>query len=67
MFVSYRNKVLCGEVKSLKAQIATLLDKGKHDDELLQALMVSHFEIISWSIVKNLDFRPECRIYLQKL
>lgn len=35
-----RNKNLSTEVKSLKAQISTLLDKGKHDDELVDALLV---------------------------
>ncbi|XP_074397097.1 coiled-coil domain-containing protein 13 isoform X1 [Zonotrichia albicollis] len=34
-----RNQVLCGEVKMLKGQIGTLLEKGKHDDELIDALL----------------------------
>ncbi|KFP80611.1 Coiled-coil domain-containing protein 13, partial [Acanthisitta chloris] len=34
-----RNKVLHGEVKSLKGQIVTLLEKGNHDDELIDALL----------------------------
>ncbi|XP_052664163.1 coiled-coil domain-containing protein 13 isoform X4 [Harpia harpyja] len=34
-----RNKVLCSEVKTLKEQIITLLEKGKHDDELIDALL----------------------------
>ncbi|XP_015475209.1 coiled-coil domain-containing protein 13 isoform X3 [Parus major] len=34
-----RNQVLCGEVKILNGQIGTLLEKGKHDDELLDALL----------------------------
>ncbi|XP_054673449.1 coiled-coil domain-containing protein 13 isoform X3 [Grus americana] len=34
-----RNKVLCSEVKTLKGQIVTLLEKGKHDDELIDALL----------------------------
>ncbi|XP_029866220.1 coiled-coil domain-containing protein 13 isoform X4 [Aquila chrysaetos chrysaetos] len=34
-----RNKVLCSEVKTLKEQIVTLLEKGKHDDELIDALL----------------------------
>ncbi|XP_071590656.1 coiled-coil domain-containing protein 13 isoform X1 [Heliangelus exortis] len=34
-----RNKVLSNEVKALKGQIVTLLEKGKHDDELIDALM----------------------------
>ena len=36
-----RNKVLSNEVKSVKQQLATLLDKGKHDNELIEALLVS--------------------------
>lgn len=36
-----RNKVLSTEVKALKSQISTLLDKGKHDDELVNALLVT--------------------------
>ncbi|KAK7944484.1 hypothetical protein WMY93_000212 [Mugilogobius chulae] len=34
-----RNKSLSSEVKNLKSQISTLLDKGKHDDELVAALL----------------------------
>ncbi|XP_028833785.1 coiled-coil domain-containing protein 13 isoform X2 [Denticeps clupeoides] len=34
-----RNRVLSVEVKSLKSQISTLLEKGKHDDELVDALL----------------------------
>ncbi|XP_042657832.1 coiled-coil domain-containing protein 13 isoform X3 [Tyto alba] len=34
-----RNKILCSEVKTLKEQIITLLEKGKHDDELIDALL----------------------------
>ena len=36
-----RNKVLTTEVKALKQQMATVLEKGRHDDELIAALMVS--------------------------
>lgn len=35
-----RNKVLASELKGLKAQVQTLLEKGAHDDELIAALMV---------------------------
>lgn len=35
-----RNKSLTSELKSLKSQISTLLEKGKHDDELVDALLV---------------------------
>ncbi|XP_038078878.1 coiled-coil domain-containing protein 13-like isoform X2 [Patiria miniata] len=34
-----RNKVLANEVKSVKQQLNTLLDKGKHDNELIEALL----------------------------
>ena len=37
-----RNKALTTEVKSLKTQISTLLDKGKHDNELVDALLVRY-------------------------
>lgn len=38
-----RNKVLSNELKSAKAQIKTLMEKGSHDDELIAALMVTIF------------------------
>ncbi|XP_048474402.1 coiled-coil domain-containing protein 13 isoform X5 [Rhincodon typus] len=34
-----RNKVLSSELKILKSQVVTLLEKGKHDDELVGALL----------------------------
>ncbi|KAJ7380185.1 Coiled-coil domain-containing protein 13 [Desmophyllum pertusum] len=34
-----RNRVLASELKGLKAQVQTLLEKGAHDDELIAALM----------------------------
>ncbi|CAO2633120.1 Coiled-coil domain-containing protein 13 [Lemmus lemmus] len=34
-----RNKVLSSEVKTLKTQMVTLVEKGRHDDELIDALM----------------------------
>ncbi|KAM4705197.1 coiled-coil domain-containing protein 13 [Rhinophrynus dorsalis] len=34
-----RNKVLSNDLKTLKVQITTLIDKGKHDDELIDALL----------------------------
>ncbi|XP_077966837.1 coiled-coil domain-containing protein 13-like isoform X1 [Styela clava] len=37
-----RNKVLVNEVKSLKAQISVLTDKGTHDNELIMTLMKQH-------------------------
>ena len=35
-----RNKVLASDLKGLKAQVQTLLEKGAHDGELIAALMV---------------------------
>nr|XP_043898709.1 coiled-coil domain-containing protein 13 isoform X2 [Solea senegalensis] len=37
--VKARNKSLSAELKTLKFQISTLLEKGKHDDELVDALL----------------------------
>ncbi|XP_007517415.1 coiled-coil domain-containing protein 13 isoform X2 [Erinaceus europaeus] len=37
--VKSRNKVLSSEVKTLKSQMGTLAEKGRHDDELIDALM----------------------------
>ncbi|CAJ1072475.1 coiled-coil domain-containing protein 13 isoform X5 [Xyrichtys novacula] len=34
-----RNKILSAEIKTLKVQISTLFEKGKHDDELVAALL----------------------------
>lgn len=39
-----RNKVLSSEVKTLRSQMVTLVEKGKHDDELIDALMVCKAE-----------------------
>ncbi|XP_008568063.1 PREDICTED: coiled-coil domain-containing protein 13 [Galeopterus variegatus] len=33
-----RNKVLSSEVKTLRSQMVTLVEKGRHDDELIDAL-----------------------------
>lgn len=38
--VKSRNKVLSSEVKTLRSQMGTLVEKGRHDDELIDALMV---------------------------
>lgn len=38
--VRSRNKVLSSEVKTLRSQVGTLVEKGRHDDELIDALMV---------------------------
>nr|DBA25316.1 TPA: hypothetical protein GDO54_012861 [Pyxicephalus adspersus] len=35
-----RNKSLSNDLKTLKMQMTTLLEKGKHDDELIDALLV---------------------------
>ncbi|XP_008066750.2 coiled-coil domain-containing protein 13 [Carlito syrichta] len=37
--VRSRNRVLSSEVKTLKSQMGTLVEKGRHDDELIDALM----------------------------
>ncbi|XP_026352607.2 coiled-coil domain-containing protein 13 [Ursus arctos] len=37
--VKSRNKVLSSEVKTLRNQMGTLVEKGRHDDELIDALM----------------------------
>ncbi|XP_054450468.1 coiled-coil domain-containing protein 13 [Pteronotus mesoamericanus] len=37
--VRSRNKVLASEVKTLRSQMGTLAEKGRHDDELIDALM----------------------------
>ncbi|XP_023440635.2 coiled-coil domain-containing protein 13 isoform X3 [Dasypus novemcinctus] len=34
-----RNKVLASEVKTLRSQMGTLAEKGRHDDELIDALV----------------------------
>lgn len=38
--VRSRNKVLSSEVKTFRSQMGTLVEKGRHDDELIDALMV---------------------------
>ncbi|XP_009480428.2 coiled-coil domain-containing protein 13 [Pelecanus crispus] len=52
-----RNKVLCSEVKTLKGQIATLLEKGKHDDELIDALLSQQKQM--QEILKQLSQQDE--------
>ncbi|KAG8521607.1 Coiled-coil domain-containing protein 13, partial [Galemys pyrenaicus] len=37
--VKSRNKVLASDVKTLRSQMGTLVEKGRHDDELIDALM----------------------------
>uniref|UniRef100_A0A8C0GTC2 Coiled-coil domain containing 13 n=1 Tax=Chelonoidis abingdonii TaxID=106734 RepID=A0A8C0GTC2_CHEAB len=49
-----RNKVLSNEVKALKGQILTLLEKGKHDNELIDALLKQMHEIL-----KHLSMQDE--------
>ncbi|XP_034090301.1 coiled-coil domain-containing protein 13 isoform X3 [Gymnodraco acuticeps] len=39
-----RNKSLCTEIKCLKVQISTLLEKEKHDNELVDALLQSQMQ-----------------------
>ncbi|KFP14376.1 Coiled-coil domain-containing protein 13, partial [Egretta garzetta] len=52
-----RNKVLCCEVKTLKGQIVTLLEKGKHDDELIDALLSQQKQM--QEILKHLSQQDE--------
>ncbi|XP_031463758.1 coiled-coil domain-containing protein 13 isoform X2 [Phasianus colchicus] len=52
-----RNKVLCSEVKTLKGQIITLLEKGKHDDELIDALLSQQKQM--QEILKHLSQQDE--------
>nr|XP_006120677.1 coiled-coil domain-containing protein 13 isoform X4 [Pelodiscus sinensis] len=52
-----RNKVLSNEVKTLKGQILTLLEKGKHDDELVDALLNQQKEM--HEILKHLSLQDE--------
>lgn len=49
--VKSRNKVLSSEVKTLRSQMGTLAEKGRHDDELIDALMV-------WPGPSNLSPHP---------
>ncbi|KAM7174451.1 coiled-coil domain-containing protein 13 isoform 2-T2 [Macrochelys suwanniensis] len=52
-----RNKVLSNEVKALKGQISTLLEKGKHDDELVDALLNEQKQM--HEILKHLSLQEE--------
>ncbi|XP_039383276.1 coiled-coil domain-containing protein 13 isoform X3 [Mauremys reevesii] len=52
-----RNKVLSNEVKALKGQILTLLEKGKHDDELIDALLNEQKQM--HEILKHLSVQDE--------
>uniref|UniRef100_A0A8C0EFV0 Coiled-coil domain-containing protein 13 n=1 Tax=Bubo bubo TaxID=30461 RepID=A0A8C0EFV0_BUBBB len=52
-----RNKILCNEVKILKEQIITLLEKGKHDDELIDALLIQQKQM--QEILKHLSQKDE--------
>ncbi|XP_062459975.1 coiled-coil domain-containing protein 13 isoform X2 [Pezoporus occidentalis] len=52
-----RNKVLCSEVKTLKGQIVILLEKGKHDNELIDALLAQQKQM--QEILKHLSHQDE--------
>ncbi|XP_071416291.1 coiled-coil domain-containing protein 13 isoform X2 [Pithys albifrons albifrons] len=52
-----RNRTLCGELKILKGQIVTLLEKGQHDDELIDALLSQQKQM--QEILKDLSLREE--------
>ncbi|KAM9287970.1 LOW QUALITY PROTEIN: coiled-coil domain-containing protein 13 [Cariama cristata] len=52
-----RNKVLCSEVKTLKGQIVTLLEKGEHDNEFIDALLSQQKQM--QEILKHLSQQDE--------
>ncbi|XP_061210753.1 coiled-coil domain-containing protein 13 isoform X1 [Neopsephotus bourkii] len=52
-----RNKVLCSEVKTLKGQIIILLEKGKHDNELIDALLAQQKQM--QEVLKHLSHQDE--------
>uniref|UniRef100_A0A8C6J0R5 Uncharacterized protein n=1 Tax=Melopsittacus undulatus TaxID=13146 RepID=A0A8C6J0R5_MELUD len=52
-----RNKVLSSEVKTLKGQIVILLEKGKHDNELIDALLTQQKQM--QEILKHLSHQDE--------
>nr|XP_020671405.1 coiled-coil domain-containing protein 13 [Pogona vitticeps] len=58
-----RNQVLSSEVKTLKEQISTLLDKGKHDDELIDALLsqLKDMQVILKNLSQQDERSKECR------
>ena len=43
-----RSQVLSKELKNAKAQVKTLTEKGKHDDELVSALLVNAAHFVSY-------------------
>eukprot|EP00794_Sanderia_malayensis_P003006 gene3006-3464_t len=52
-----RNQVLAQELKNIKSQVATLIEKGKHDDDLVAALMreQEYLKNINQQLVKEKD------------
>ncbi|XP_070585655.1 coiled-coil domain-containing protein 13 isoform X4 [Erythrolamprus reginae] len=59
-----RNKVLSNEVKTLKEQISTLMEKGKHDNELVDALVSQQKEM--QGILKNLSQQEDRNVESEK-
>ncbi|XP_026576102.1 coiled-coil domain-containing protein 13 [Pseudonaja textilis] len=59
-----RNKVLSNEVKTLKEQISTLMEKGKHDNELVDALVSQQKEM--QGILKSLSHQEEKNVESEK-
>ncbi|XP_039222718.1 coiled-coil domain-containing protein 13 isoform X2 [Crotalus tigris] len=59
-----RNKVLSNEVKTLKDQISTLMEKGKHDNELVDALVSQQKEM--QGILKNLSQQEDRNVEGEK-
>lgn len=43
----FRNRIISSEMQALKGHMKVLLDKGAHDDELIEALMVSTDQCLS--------------------
>ena len=58
-----RNTVLTNEIKTSKEQVKTLLEKAKHDDELVAALLVRLLSTFSfaWPLMK-----PEFSLFKSK-
>ena len=56
-----RNKVLTNENKTFKEQVKTLLEKGKHDDELIEALMVFYIYAYLNFLNENLNLRKKLK------
>lgn len=54
-----RNSVLANQNKGFKEQMKTLIDKGRHDDELIEALMVVTM-IVTNTVLTQCFFLCQC-------